>query len=135
MSLGEHPGPTRAKAPVLVWYHGTMAGLTEGVTQRGHLMMGARWSLVWHNGLRETEHALARWMERWGPFDNRDEAELEMLRMMADAVPVQEGRRLNGRRSGEEWWAATAGGIVRLVVIDLTVVTVLPRPGEMMEAG
>ena len=127
MPLDEHPGWTRAKAPVLSWYHSTMAGLTDGDRQRAHLMMSARWSLVWHNGLRETEHALDRWVERWGPFDNRDEAELELLRIMAHAVPVQEGRRLGGRRSGEEWWAPARGGIVRLVVMELTVVTVLPR--------
>src|ERR1019366_5176503 len=94
---------------------------------RAHLMMAARWNLVWQNGLRETEHALDRWMERWGPFADRDEAELELLHVMADAVPVQEGRRLSGIRSGEEWWAPARGAVVRMVVQDLTVVTVLPR--------
>ena len=112
---------------MLAWYHATMAGFTAGMRQRAHLMMAARWSLLWHTGLRETEHALDRWVERWGPFDNREEAELELLRVMAGAVPVQEGRRRNGLRSGEEWWAPAREGIVRLVVIEQVVVTVLPR--------
>ena len=62
------------------------------------------------------------------------EAELELLHVMADAVPVQDARRLNGVVSGEEWWASARDGIVRLVVQDGVVVTVLPRAARAEDA-
>jgi hypothetical protein len=107
-------------APILEWFHTTMAGLVEGQAQIKHQQVAAaNWRLQRSNRLWVTGHARDRFVERWAPGTDRMVARAQVTRMIADAVPTDEPCAGQG--------AVWRTGPVRFVVVSGRVVTVLPK--------
>jgi hypothetical protein len=108
-------------APILEWYHGLLAALSEDEPARvGQEIMAASWRVRRTTGLHVTDHALDRFVERHLPGD-RCVARAALLRTLSHAVP--EDAAVPWARHGAEGWRA---GALRLVVRNRRVVTVLP---------
>lgn len=109
--------------PILEWHHMFEARMTGSNTQRG---MAALCRLRRTTGLYVSTHALDRFVERWRPYADREEARATLTEMLCAAQPV--GQEVGWCRSDEahtpsEPWMA---GPIRLIVRAKTVVTILP---------
>jgi hypothetical protein len=107
-------------SPILCWFHATMAGLAFDSDERDrHVLLAAQHRLRAESGLWVTDHAVDRFMERYGPYADRFEAKAELLLIAGGAI------RMGDAPHDAERWLGHRG--VVLVVRDGSIVTVLPR--------
>jgi hypothetical protein len=105
-------------APILEWFHSTIAGL-GGPGSDEDAFLAARWRVERRGAPRVTDHAVERFRDRYMPTASLAEARLQLTKLSADSNPSEE-------RTDDGGAELRHVGAVAMVVRGRNIVTVLP---------